>query len=488
MSTNYYEETMPEVSNDEDYLQYLYDEEIPLIQRLTTIIRKGEPFQRQVLLSKLNLIQTSTNFKTLMEHILNDIQTWDKETIKLFPKYIYPLFTQSRDILIKSIDNELFNNILKKIISIISSTEEQISKEYMIYFEKIISHFNQEKNENSLNFPYDINDEIIDMIITLSKYDEIPLNKQLSCCLCCSVIRLINNIKDNNVQKLFGRICYLFTYCEKEIETQLGRELEFLLNFFGQKILENSDVMGAVISYIERDADWVLQTTTIISLIKNLHLIYNSDIVEKLINKIKEIFSDYDNFEQKNKNRIFFELIKEIETNYKNIGINIIKKLFNDKFISDFIWKNTKEEIIIANFDIIFFIYENVLNELGIINSDDTEENEKEKKVNSKINYNELFISIYNQFFNIDSSNNYLTQRKDSFTENENINKKILYINLMKILPFLSGFEKIEIYLIKLIIYLILMTISFWLYIPMPKYSSIIPKIKIPKIIIYFMI
>ena len=82
---------MPEVSNDEDYLQYLYDEEIPLIQRLTTIIRKGEPFQRQVLLSKLNLIQTSTNFKTLMEHILNDIQTWDKETIKLFPKYIYPL-------------------------------------------------------------------------------------------------------------------------------------------------------------------------------------------------------------------------------------------------------------------------------------------------------------------------------------------------------------------------------------------------------------
>ena len=442
MSTNYYEETMPEVSNDEDYLQYLYDEEIPLIQRLTTIIRKGEPFQRQVLLSKLNLIQTSTNFKTLMEHILNDIQTWDKETIKLFPKYIYPLFTQSRDILIKSIDNELFNNILKKIISIISSTEEQISKEYMIYFEKIISHFNQEKNENSLNFPYDINDEIIDMIITLSKYDEIPLNKQLSCCLCCSLIRLINNIKDNNVQKLFGRICYLFTYCEKEIETQLARELEFLLNFFGQKILENSDVMGAVISYIERDADWVLQTTTIISLIKNLHLIYNSDIVEKLINKIKEIFSDYDNFEQKNKNRIFFELIKEIETNYKNIGINIIKKLFNDKFISDFIWKNTKEEIIIANFDIIFFIYENVLNDLGIINSDDTEENEKEKKVNSKINFNELFISIYNQFFNIDNSNNYLTQRKDSFTENENINKKILYINLMKILPFLSGFEK----------------------------------------------
>ena len=442
MSSNYYEETMPLESNDEDYLQYLYDEEIPLIQRLTTIIKKGESFQRQVLLSKLNLIQTSTNFKTLMEHILNDIQTWDKETITSFPKYIYPLFTQSRDILIKSIDNELFNNILKKIISIISSTEEQISKEYMIYFEKIIFHFNQEKKENSSNFPYEINDENIDTIITLGKIDESPINKQLSCCLCCSIIRLINNIKDINVQKLFGRICYLFTYCEKEIETQLGRELEFLLNFFGQKILDNSDVMGAVISYIERDADWVLQTTTIISLIKNLHSINDGDIVEKLINKIKEIFIDDDNFEQKNKNKIFFELIKELEKNYKNIDINIIKKLFNDKFISDFIWKNNKEEIIIANFDIIFFIYENVLNELGIINSDDNEENDKEKKNNSKINFNELFFSIYNHFFNIDNSNNYLTQRKDNFTENENIDKKILYNNLMKILPFLTGLEK----------------------------------------------
>ena len=436
MSTNYYEETMPLESNDEDYLLYLYDEDTPLIQRLTTIIRKGEPFQRQALLSKLNLIQTSNNFKTLMECILNDIQTWDKETITIFPKCIYPLFTQSKDVLIKSIDNDLFNNILKKIISIMSSTEEQISKEYMIYFEKIIFHF------NSSNFPFEINEENIDTIITLSKYDENPINKQLSCCLCCSVIRLINNIKDINVQKLFGRICYLFTYCEKPIETQLGRELEFLLNFFGKKILENSDIKGAVKSYIERDADLVLQTTTIISLIKNLHVINDGDIVEKLINKIKEIFSDDDNFEQKNKNKIFLELIKELEKNYKNIDINIIKKLFGDEFISDFIWKNNKEEIIISNFDIIFFLYKNVLNELGIINSDENEDNDKEKKENSKINFNELFLSIYNHFFNIDNSNNYLTQRKDNFTENENIDKKILYNNLMKILPFLTNFEK----------------------------------------------
>ena len=319
MSTNYYEETMPSESNDEEYLQYLYDEEIPLFQRLTTIIKKGEPFQRQALLSKLNLIQLSGNFKTLMVYILNDIQTWDKETITSFPKYVYPLFTKPRDVLLKSIDNELFNLFFKKIISIISSTEEQISKEYMIYLEKIIEHFNKEKKENSLNFPYEIKDEIYDNIITLSKIDETDINKQLSCCLCCAVIRLINNIKDNHVEKLFGRICYLFTYTEKQIETQFGRELEFLLAYFGQKILDNSDVTRAIISYIDRDSDPVLQTTTIISLIRNLHVFKDGDIVKKLLSKIKEIFSDDVNFEQVNKNKIFFELIKNVEKNYKNI-------------------------------------------------------------------------------------------------------------------------------------------------------------------------
>ena len=442
MSTNYYEETMPSESNDEEYLQYLYDEEIPLFQRLTTIIKKGEPFQRQALLSKLNLIQLSGNFKTLMVYILNDIQTWDKETITSFPKYVYPLFTKPRDVLLKSIDNELFNLLFKKIISIISSTEEQISKEYMIYLEKIIEHFNKEKKENSLNFPYEIKDEIYDNIITLSKIDETDINKQLSCCLCCAVIRLINNIKDNHVEKLFGRICYLFTYTEKQIETQFGRELEFLLAYFGQKILDNSDVTRAIISYIDRDSDPVLQTTTIISLIRNLHVFKDGDIVKKLLSKIKEIFSDDVNFEQVNKNKIFFELIKNVEKNYKNIDINIIKKLFNDEFITDFIEKNNKEEIIIENFDVIFFIYENVVNELEIFNSNENEEIDKEKKNNSKLNYNNLFFNIYNQYFNIDNSNNYLTQRKGNFTENENFDKKILYINLMKILPFLNGFEK----------------------------------------------
>ena len=86
-----------------------------------------------------------------MEYILDDIQTWDKETITLFPKYLYTLLTEPRDILMQSIDNKLFNAIFKKIISIISSTEEQISREYMTYLEKIIIHFNNSEDKNSSN-------------------------------------------------------------------------------------------------------------------------------------------------------------------------------------------------------------------------------------------------------------------------------------------------------------------------------------------------
>ena len=123
--SNYYEETMPLETNNDDYLKYYFEDYLPLFQKLNIIIKKGEPFQKQALLSKLSILQTSELFKSLMQYILNEIETWDKETITSFPKYLYPLLAKPKDILIKSIDNELFNNILKKIIAIISSTEEQ---------------------------------------------------------------------------------------------------------------------------------------------------------------------------------------------------------------------------------------------------------------------------------------------------------------------------------------------------------------------------
>ena len=167
------------------------------------------------------------------------------------------------------------------------------------------------------------------------------------------------------------------------------------------------------------------------------------ELIEKLINKIKEIFIDEANFEKEYKNIIFLELIKSLENNYKKIDINIIKKLFEDNFISEFIFDNKGEKIIIENFDKIYFIYDKILKELGIINTEDNqEENKKEENINIKFNYDELFSGIYNHYLNIDQSKDFYTQRKKNLDEKEILNRKILYNNIMKILPYLSDLKK----------------------------------------------
>ena len=54
--SNYYEETMPLEEDNNDYLKYYLDDDLPLFQQLNCIVKKGEPFQKQALLSKLNII------------------------------------------------------------------------------------------------------------------------------------------------------------------------------------------------------------------------------------------------------------------------------------------------------------------------------------------------------------------------------------------------------------------------------------------------
>ena len=447
--SNYYEETMPLETDNDDYLKYYFDESLPLFQKLNTIIKKGEPFQKQALLSKLNLFLSHDLFKSLMNYILDDIETWDRETIFLFPQRLYPLFLSPKEIFLKNFDNELINKILEKFILIISSTDEQISREYMKYFEKIIIYYNKEKiNEKKNFFPYKIEKNIYEKIISLSKFDESITNKQLSCCLCSSIIRLINDAKNENVQKLFNRVCFLFGYCDKPIEIQLSRELEFLFPIFKKDLLENSEVLRAVNSYINRDSDFSLQSTAIISIIKNLEFIECNDLFEKLVNKMKEIFEDEANFEKENKNMIFFELIQSLEKNYKKINKAILCKLFEDNFIAEFI-KSKEDKIIIENFDKIYFIYEHMLKEVNIYNLNfSQEENKREENENNnnfniiKLNYDELFFGILNKALNINNINYFYTERKKIYNENENIERKILYINIMKIIPCLSDFKK----------------------------------------------
>ena len=135
--TNYYEETMPEIINKDEYLNYYIDESLPLINRLKTILQKGEPIQKQALISKLSIYKTTSLFNELIEYIINDIQTWDKETIFLFPQKIYTLINQNESSIIELFGQKLFNKIIKYYITIISSTDEEISNNYIFYFDKM---------------------------------------------------------------------------------------------------------------------------------------------------------------------------------------------------------------------------------------------------------------------------------------------------------------------------------------------------------------
>ena len=424
--SNYYEETIPLEINLDEYLKYYFDESLPLFDKLNTIIKKGQPFQKQALLSKLNLYQTNSLFKSLIQYIINDIETWDKETISLFPKSLYNLLTQPSSILLSSIDNEIFNMILKHIIKSISSTDDKISNEYIFYFEQIVNYY----SKDNINFPFTINDDIYDNIISLGKFGETELNRKLSCYLCCAIIRILKNINNENVQKLYSRVCFLFFDSEKEIETQLTKDLEYLIPIFQKNLLDNIDVLKAIYSYINNDSDHIIQTSIIISLFKNLYLIENADLAKKVFEKIKEIFEDEMNFEKNLKNSIFVELINSLYKNYKIININIIKILFNDNIIPKFIYKNKRNNIIIENLDKIYFIFNNMNSELGIWNIEDNNNNY------NNINFDDLFISIYCIYFNI---NNYSNQKKITFIAEKENNSKIFYNNIMKMIPFLSN-------------------------------------------------
>ena len=50
---NYYEETMPLFTNEEEYLKYYYDESLPIIDKINSIIKKWQYVQRQELLKNL---------------------------------------------------------------------------------------------------------------------------------------------------------------------------------------------------------------------------------------------------------------------------------------------------------------------------------------------------------------------------------------------------------------------------------------------------
>ena len=138
----YIEDTMPLVTNEDDYLKYFIDESLPSFDKLNIIIKKGQPFQRQALLNNINIYIKSSLLKPLIQFIISEIETWDIETLLLFPKCLHNLLIKS----LSSLDNELFNIIFKHIIISISSGNEKLSKEYIYYFDIVVVYYTQEFN------------------------------------------------------------------------------------------------------------------------------------------------------------------------------------------------------------------------------------------------------------------------------------------------------------------------------------------------------
>ena len=451
--SNYYEDTMPLMTNENEYKKYFIDESLPLFDKLNVIIKKGQPFQRQALLNNLNIYITSSLFKALIEFIISELETWDIETILLFPKCLHNLLIKN----LKSLDNQLFNIIFKHIIIEISSGNEKLSKEYIFYFDIVIEHYTKEFNSEN-KFPFVIGDDIYEIIFSLGKFGQSAENKRLCCYLSSCLCRIIYYDNENKkIQNLFNRICFLFCDLEKTTESQISRELNYLIPIFKEKILEVNDINQAIKSYINHDSDHIIQATTIISLLNNIKYISN-ELKELIIEKTKEIFDD-NNYEDEHKDKILDTFINSLyneclqseaknnegQTNINAMNENeelneFINKVLNLNFMKNFLNNDKIEPLLIINFDKINLIlknctlynynFNNCCNNGNYQNCYNGEE--------SMVTIDDIFMKIYMKLF----SKNTNCNDDASSSDNENSEKtlkKLFIINLYKIIPCLNN-------------------------------------------------
>ena len=452
--SNYYEDTMPLLTNEDEYLKYFIDESLPLFDKLNIIIKKGQPFQRQALFNNLNIYITSSLFKPLIQFIISEIGTWDIETLLLFPKCLHNLLIKD----LTSLDNELFNIIFKHIIISISSGNEKLSKEYIYYFDIVVEYYTKEFN-NEKKFPFIIGDDIYEIIFSLGKFGQSAENKRLCCYLSSCMCRIIHYYDENeNMQKMFNRICFLFCDLEKTTESQICRELNYLIPIFKDKILEKKDIIQAIKSYINHDSDHIIQATIIISLLNNIDYI-SKELKELIIEKIKEIFDD-NNYEDEHKDKIVDTMInslyneclkKEIKNDDEDYSNNknennelneLINKIFNMKFMKNFLIKEKIEPLLIINFDKISLILKYCT--LLSYNNNYNYNNNYLCCLNCEeniITMDDIFIKIYTNIFT--KNLNYNNGTSISFIDEgtNEILKKHFVLNLYKIIPSLNNLK-----------------------------------------------
>ena len=450
---NYYEETMPIVTDEDEYKKYLIDEDLQLFDKLNIIIKKGDSIQKQALLNNLNIYINDSLFKSLIEYIISEIVTWDIEIRLIFPRCLNNILLNY----LSSINNEIFNIIFKHIIISISSGNEKLSKEYIFYFDIIIENFTRQFN-NGETFPFQIGDDIFDIIISLGKFGQNPENIRLCFYLSSCMCRLVGHVDENeNVQKMFKRICLLFGDLEKTTERQISRELRYLIPIFKEKILQKNDIKKAIKSYINHDWDHAIQTTTIVSLLSNFEYI-NDEIKELIYDKIKEIFEEI-NYEKEHKNNIIqsfinvlYKLCIEYEQKNKNKKNNscinfelndlIDNSLNNMKFINN--WVNTEkvEPLLIINFDKISTILNhsftyNENNDFQISNYLNNINYEESKNINA------IFFKIFSKI--IPKSIIHATEQNSEvnviYDENST---KLFLLNLYKMIPCINNLKYVR--------------------------------------------
>ena len=479
--SNYYEDIMPISTNEDEYLKYYIDESLSLFDKLNSIIKKGEPFQRQALISNLNAYARDSLFNSLIQFIISELGTWEVDSIVLFPRSLYKIIINN------TLKNELFNTIFKHIIINVSTGADITKNEYTFYFDKIIEFFSPTKDYIEINnnsekkeFPYSINDDIFEFIISLGKFGQSTINRRLCCYLSSSLCRLIikdeNNLQDNNAQKLYKRLSYLFCDGEKMIESQMVRELQYIIPIFKDTMFTNEDINQAIECYIKHDTEHVSQSMTLITLLNNiLNIEEQKKIIEILLFKIKEII-EVKEYEISHKNDIMNTLINSLYNNFKSIPKAIINQIFELELIEYYVNNFDSLEsinIFIKNFDKIYFLMNNY--DENYINIENSSENNSifsfninqtqantpvaEIKFQNKIQFDELFLKIYNKIYNdfessetnssklllsIEPTDPLINTSKEK--ENENIplkeSKQLLYQNLPKILPCILPFLK----------------------------------------------
>ena len=444
MSSMLIEDIMPLTTNQEDYLKYYIDESLPLFDKINTIIKKGESLQRQALINNLNSYSHDSLFSNLIDFIIKDIGTWESESINLFPKSLYNIIINNK------LDNDLFNMIFQHIIKNITTGADQTKMEYTLYFDKIIEFYRPTKTPyeiyNNINinidkeFPYNLNDNIFEVILSLGKFGESPNNRRLCCYLSSSLCRLLvkkekeknnENIKNNHseyVGKMYQRLSRLFDDPEKIIEMQMARELKYIIPLFKNELFSNKDIVEDIEFYINIDWDCVPQSMTIICLLNNITLIESQKYLrEVLFEKIKEIIEDKD-YEIHFINDIMDCLINNLYNNFKNIP-KIINQVSELKILEHYINKlfsSKTLDIFIKNFDKIYFIINNI-DELSTPYIEFGTEN------NSNINTSNMnTINIYKNNLNTNINNNLISSFSQT-TENKNQNKisfDVLFINI----------------------------------------------------------